>query len=95
MKNIVGGLVLLDIKNYYKTVVILIVSFRYKYGQYLTTNPEKMDKSLKKKVQIEDSTNNGSISKQENKSYSAILFYAFCLNTEILSNWILETIPYS
>lgn len=68
MKNIVGGLVLLDIKISYKTVVIMIVSLRYKYGQYLATSPEKMDKSLKKKVQIEDSTNNGSLSEQENKA---------------------------
>lgn len=55
-----------------------------------------MEKYLKKKPRIEDNTNNASISKQENsRIHSAILSSPFCLNTEILSNWMLETIPYS
>lgn len=40
----------------------------------VVTNPEKMDKCLTKKPQIEDNTNNPSISKQENsRVQSAIL----------------------
>ena len=59
----------------------------------VVTNPEKMDKYLK--PQIEETTNNASINKQENRVHSASLSYPFCLNTEILSIWILEGIPYS
>lgn len=54
--------------------------------KYLATNSEKMDRCLKKKLQIEDSTNNAIINELEYSVHSAVLSYAFSLNTEILTN---------